>query len=240
MPRAKQILSRARAVAAALVMGAPLAAETGSFNVSFGGVRAGILAFEASESGGRYEMRGSVRASGIAGLAIDAAIDSAANGRVDGNRYRPSAAREITREGDERRERLIRYAGGVPSVTRTPAKDPSRHAARPSTQGGTIDTSTAAYAILRDRPEALACALDLQIFDGERRHRITFDQKSVTSSGMVCEGTYRRVDGFSPKMMSERTRWPLRMDYARLSNGDYRVQEVSFPTSFGRARIRRR
>lgn len=216
-------------------------AESGQFNVSFGGIRAGILAYDGQESGGRYSVNGAARASGLLGAIFDASVDTAAQGRVSGNRYAPSAAREVTREDGETVQRVFRYPGGVPSLTRTPPRSkPQKHAVAASGQKGTVDTTTAAFAILRDRPAGLACDLDVSIFDGAKRHRIQFSRSQKTSKGLICHGTYTRIAGFSPKEMAEQVKWPLQMDYEQLSDGNLRVTGLTFKTSFGKARIRRR
>ncbi|MCA8878947.1 MAG: DUF3108 domain-containing protein [Rhodobacteraceae bacterium] len=234
-------MARIKGALAAAAMAAATAAcaESGQFEVSFGGLKAGVLAYDASLSGGRYEMRGAVRPGGLFGLLFDAEIDSTAKGRVSGNTYRPSLARETTRKDGDTSTRTITYRGGVPSVSYDPPDKPSKHAAPPSEQKGTVDTSTAAFAILRDRPESLACQLDLVLYDGTRRQRIRLDEAQQRPGGLSCTGVYTRLAGFSPKDMAKGRDWPLRMDYDRLSDGTYRVREVSFPTSFGTARIRR-
>ena len=226
----------------AALLSTPALAEKASYNVSFAGVRAGILAFDASEQGGRYAVNGAVRPSGPLGVMLDGRIDSSASGRVSGNGYRPAKVREITTEPEKTTTRTIAYsAGGVPKFTRTPPrKKPQKHAAPASRQAGTVDTTTAAYAILRDRAADEACKLDLSIFDGAKRHRIQLNKPKQTRTGLRCDGTYSRVAGFSPKEMSERVNWPLSMDYTRLEDGTMRVTGITFPTSFGKARIRRR
>lgn len=220
---------------------APAAEESAAYNVAFGGIRAGVIAFRAEEAGGRYTAHGSARASGLLGALFDAEVDTVAQGSVSANTYRPSVAREVTAGSDNRTEREYRYnGGGVPTVTRTPAKAPPSNAAPAGQQAGTVDTTTAAWAILRDRPEALACKLDISIYDGRRRQRIELNRAEPTADGMTCTGQYTRVAGFSPKEMAEKTAWPLTMKYERQPNGMLRVEQLSFPTSFGRARITRR
>lgn len=230
-------------VCALLLAAAPVgvsgAEESAAFNVSFGGIRAGVLAFRGEEQGGSYTVHGSARASGLLGALFDAEIDTVAQGRVDGNDYRPALAREVTAKPDDRRERRYDYtAAGVPRITNTPARDTRPGDAPAAQQAGTVDTTTAAYAILRDRPAALACDLDLAIYDGRKRHRIVFDR--LAGDGVTCSGTYSRAAGFSAEEMAERRDWPLTLSYARQPDGTLRVERLSFPTSFGTARITRR
>lgn len=215
------------------------AEETGAFNVSFGGIRAGLLAFRGQGDGGSYTVHGSARASGLLGALFDAEIDTVAQGTVRDNSYAPRMAREVTAKPDDRRERRYDFNGaGVPRITDTPPRAPRPGDAPAAAQAGTVDTTTAAFAILRDRPAALACDLDLAIYDGRRRHRIVFD--SLSADGLTCAGRYSRVAGFSADEMAERRDWPLTLTYTRLPDGTLRVDRLNFPTSFGTARIVRR
>lgn len=219
---------------------APASAEKAAFNVSFGGLRAGVIAYDADVSGASYTARGAARPSGLIGAIFDATIDTVASGAVEANSYRPRVAREITRDDGEVTERTYRYDGGVPAITRDPPRAAPADALPPHGQAGTVDTTTAAFAILRDRPAALACALDISIYDGRRRHRIRLNDPTPTGDGMTCRGEYVRVAGFDPDDLDGKTVWPLEMDYARLDTGAMRVMRLSFPTSFGTARITRR
>lgn len=215
------------------------AEERAAFAVSFGGIRAGVLAFRGTERDGGYTVHGSARASGLLGALFDAEIDTVAQGTVSGNAYRPRMAREVTARPDDRRERRYDFdRAGVPRISDTPPRAARPGDAPAAAQAGTVDTTTAAYAILRDRPPALACDLDLAIFDGRKRHRIVFDQRS--GDGLTCAGSYNRVAGFSAAEMAERRTWPLTLRYTRLPDGTLQVQQVDFPTSFGTARITRR
>ena len=226
------------AFAAAASAGAA-GAETGRFALSFAGLEAGTLSFDASQSGDRYAVSGAARPGGVLGMLFDAKVDSSAAGTASGNRYRPAEARETTRRSGETITRTFAYAGGVPAVTDNPPDKPSRHSAPPSEQKGTVDTTTAAFAILRDRPADLACGLDLALYDGRKRHRIVLNQPQPREGGLTCRGTYSRVAGFSPDDMAGQRDWPLTMTYASLPDGTLRVTALSFETSFGTARIDR-
>lgn len=233
-----RLFACALALATAPLHGAA-AGESAAFNVSFGGIRAGVLAFRGEDNGGSYTVHGSARASGLLGALFDAEIDTVAQGKVNGNVYRPRMAREVTAKPDDRRERRYDFNGaGVPRITDTPARAPRPDDAPAAQQAGTVDTTTAAYAILRDRPGPLACDLDLAVFDGRKRHRIVFDR--MAADGLTCAGVYSRVAGFSAAEMTEQRDWPLTLRYARLPDGTLRVERLSFLTSFGTARVTRR
>lgn len=233
-------MARLAALIIMIAAAMPAIAEQASFNVNIGPLRAGVLAYDGRETGGSYTMRGSARPSGLIGAIFDAEVDTVSEGRVQGNSYRPRVSKEVTRDDGDVVERVYRFSGGVPKVTRTPAKKPSSHAAPASAQGGTLDTTTAAYAILRDRPRALACDLDISIYDGTRRHRVRLNEPQETEGGLVCRGRYTRVAGFDAEDMAGQRHWPLTMEYTRRGDGTLSVSRLSFPTSYGTARIVRR
>ena len=214
-------------------------AETGRFQLSFAGLTAGTLSFDATLSGNRYAVDGAARPGGLFGAIFDSTVDSRATGTISGNLYAPAEAREATRSDGETRTRSFTYAGGVPTVTDAPPDKPSKHSAPPAEQKGTVDSTTAAFAILRDRPADLACQLDLALYDGRKRHRIALNQPQPRDGGLTCRGVYSRVAGFSPQDMAGQRDWPLTMIYARLPDGTYRVTSLSFETSFGTARVER-
>lgn len=225
----------------ACLIALPAMAEEGSFDVSLAGVRAGILAYSGEEAAGRYTARGSARATGLANAVLDFRMDTVATGRVSGNDYRPETYRQIGREGDRVRDMSFRYRGGVPIVRRDPPRELPSYVADPAEQGGTLDPVTTAYAMLRDRPRELMCQLDIVLFDGRRRAAIAYVRlRESENGGLICEGEYRRLAGFTPEELAEKPFWPFTVTYTPLGGDVFRVTEVRIPTTFGAMRMRRR
>lgn len=230
-----------RCLALACLLAVPATAEEGSFNVSLAGVRAGILAYSGEESGGRYTARGSARASGLAGVVLDVTLDTVSQGRVSGNSYRPQSYRQVGTDRGRSRDMRFRYRNGVPTVTRTPPRTLPDYVADPADQRGTLDPVTTAYAMLRDRPRDLMCKLDIDLFDGRRRAEIKYVRLRQGPDGtLICEGEYRRLQGFTPEELAERPFWPFTVTYTPLGGDMFRVTEVRIPTTFGAMRMRRR
>ncbi|QDY69823.1 DUF3108 domain-containing protein [Qingshengfaniella alkalisoli] len=217
------------------------AQEVGQYDVVVGGLRAGTLAYEADVSGNTYSLRGSARASGLVGIFVDSVVDVASRGYIDGHTLRPSGYAERTNNKGEVVRRDFRYRNGIPQITRTPPRDkPQKHAVAPQQQAGTLDPMSAAFAILRDKPTVEACQLDISMFDGAKRSRLQYTSREDDGDDIVCSGQYLRIAGFSPKEMAERASWPVTARYQQMPNGDARLAELRFSTSFGAARIRRR
>lgn len=224
-----------------LALVTPAASEEGSFSLTLAGIRAGVLTYSGEEAGGRYTTRGSARSTGLVGSILDISIDTVATGRVSDNTYRPSSYRQAGREGDKIRDMSFSYRGGVPTVTRTPPRDLPDYVAVPSKQGGTLDPTTTAFAMLRDRPRDLLCKLNINLYDGRRRANIRYTKiKSGRNGRIVCEGEYRREQGFTAEELAERPFWPFSTVYEPLGNDQYRVTEVRVPTTFGPVRLKRR
>lgn len=225
----------------ALAPGASLGSETGTFDLTLAGIKAGTLTYAANVENGRYAASGKVRASPLARAIMDVEIDTTAKGAVNGNDYRPSYF-EATEVKDGDTLKLVhRYSGGVPSVERHPAKKKkNKHAATASEQGGSLDSLTTAFAMLRDRPRDLACKLDIELFDGERVSGIRYARAEAQGDGgILCHGEYRRLDGFKPKEMAEKDVWPFTVVYEPA--GDVlRVSEIVVPTTIGKVRMTRR
>lgn len=231
-------------VAVAMVWATMASAEKGTFSISVGGIRAGTMAYDADESGGSYKINASARSSGLVGRLINYSADAAASGRVKGNTYQPSFFTESIRDSDGTETRTFRYRNGAPVITRTPEPDYTgkrrSYHLDPAKQSGTLDPLTTAYSILRDRPKDLACKLDIDTFDGERRARIRFREAVPTRDGIKCNALYTRVGGFSEKERRQKSDWPFSVEYKDQGGGVMQVEKVSVPTTFGSVVFKRR
>ncbi|OSP55692.1 DUF3108 domain-containing protein [Pseudoruegeria sp. SK021] len=235
------------ALVAALLASAlstPVAAqeqEKGTFDISVLGIRVGVLAFEATTQGDQYEARGSAKATGLMAALFDGGADVVATGRETGGTLKPSTFKEVTNSKKGRVERAFHYRNGIPEITRTPARSkPQKYAAPAAEQAGTVDPMTAAYMILRNQSAQDVCKMNVELFDGNRRSRLTMSSKSGSGDEITCTGTYRRIAGFSPKEMAERSSWPVSMNYERMGKDQYALSSAEFSTDFGTARLSRR
>ena len=225
----------------ALALCAPLRAEEGNFAVTVAGLGAGSISYQGSETGGRYTATGSVVSTGLARVLYPAQVATASTGRVDGNRYRPASYRSKTDKRSKSKEIAFAFAGGIPKVTQTPPdrKRKPYHAA-PENQKGVLDPMTTAFAILRDRPAALACKLDIFNYDGRERSRIRLSGGKREGDTLTCPGMYTRVAGFSPEDMAERVNWPFTVIYRVQPDGTHRVSKVIIATTLGTVQMTRR
>lgn len=236
------------ALAALISLGALSHAQPGHaqtddarFDVIFRGFKAGQLVFRARQDGTSYQVVGKLQSTGFVGRLVEFSYDAQSSGTLRGTRYTPSQYTEQAVTGRGAQSSVMRYRAGVPQVREvTPARDPAPWDLSPAQQGGTVDILTALYATLRDQPRANACAVDLIMFDGRRRTSLTLSNPvEQAGGGVTCTGEYRRLGGFHPDDMAERTRFAFTMQMEPV--GDVlRVMEISTPTLWGDAYIRRR
>lgn len=239
-----RIAAVALALALALLPALPRAsgAEPLVFDVTLRGLPAATLRLDGTETQGRYAVTGRLESRGLAALVRRVRFDAQVEGRVaaDGQ-LRPARFAEQTDTGRRRSEAVIEYARGVPRVVRALPERPTRDwDVNPATQGGSIDPLTALWAALRDVEAGRECNLALRLFDGRRSTTLRLETPRREGDRVTCAGEYRRVAGFSPEDMAERTRFPFRLTYAPGPSGRMQVVEVTMETLAGRARMARR
>jgi len=232
------------ALALALLPALPVAsaAEPAVFDVTLRGLPAATLRLDGTEAQGRYAVTGRLESRGLAAMVRKVRFDAQVEGRIapDG-RLRPARFAEQTDTGRRSSEAVIEYARGLPRVTRALPERPVRDwDVNPATQGGTVDPLTALWAALRDVETGQECDLALRLFDGRRSTTLRLATPQRAGDRVTCAGEYRRVAGFSPEDMAERTRFPFRLTYAPGPDGRMQVVEVAMETLYGRARMARR
>jgi hypothetical protein len=227
-----------------LLIGLPVHAQQvdeGRFDVILRGIKAGQLVFRGEQSGTRYAVAGKVESTGLIGRLVRFSYDATARGTVNGTGYIPNRYTEDADTGKRQSSSSILYKAGVPQVeVIKPPRAPAPFDLNPATQGGTVDTLTALYAILRDVAPDTACKAKIVMFDGRRRTQLTLtDPKKQENGTLKCSGEYTRLAGFSPEDMAERSRFPLTMTLSPAGD-KLRVTEVRTPTLYGDAVLRRR
>jgi hypothetical protein len=240
---ARSLAVLALAVVATLQPAAPARAEkikdSASFSVIVKGITAGTLSFSAVQDGAGYAVQGRLSTSGLAAFLRKVRYDAKARGRVQDGAYVPASYTERADTGSRQSEATMAYAAGVPQVKQyAPARKPRSYDLDPAQQGGSVDPLTAMYATLRDVDAGQECRVDLKMFDGRRASRLTLQKPRADGERVICAGEYRRLGGFSPEDMAERTRFGFTVTYAPAPvEGRMQVVEVAMDTLFGRARM---
>lgn len=193
------------------------AEERADFTVSVAGVRAGTLSMAANRDGNQYAVRAEVKEGGVVGAIFNFYYGGVARGSVTADgAVVPSSYEGVRQIRDDKRKTLISFTAGRPaSVTQDPARRSRKWDIDPASQGGTLDPVSATYSLLRDAPRDQACDRTIEVFDGSRRSRLIIQPgQSTGNQEWTCRGVYRRVAGYSPKDMKEKTDFPFTLFYA--------------------------
>ncbi len=215
--------------------------DKATFSVVIRGISAASLGFSAIQDGNRYAVSGLLKSAGIAAMFRKISYNATAKGSVSGTRYTPSSYVEQADNGKTQSTSKMTYSRGVPSAVQyTPPREGRDKDVNPATQGGTVDTLTALYAILRDVDAGQECKVSLKMYDGRYVSSIAISNPKKQGDAVVCTGQYRRIAGFKPEEMAERTTFPFTLTYEPTGNGRMRVTEVSMDSIYGKASMKRR
>lgn len=216
-------------------------AEEAVFDVYLRGIKGGTLTISAVENGNAYAASGVAQTTGLVGTIARFRYTASVAGSVSGNRYKPRSYEEI--ESTSRRESTstMEYKNGVPVVVSgRENRKPRDWDIDPSAQGDAVDPLTALYLTLRAVPEADVCDLAVFIFDGHRRSKVSLSNPKRSETGFTCRGEYRRVAGYKPKDMAERTSFPFTAEMAPAGDGTYHVQTITSASLYGTVTMNRR
>ncbi|WP_415233601.1 DUF3108 domain-containing protein [Pseudorhodobacter sp.] len=215
--------------------------DKATFDVVIRGISAATLAFSALEDGNRYAVSGLLKSAGIAAMFRKISYTGTARGAVSGTRYTPSSYVEDSDNGKKKSTSKMTYTRGVPSAVQyTPAREGRDKDVDPATMGGTVDTLTALYAILRDVDAGQECKINLKMYDGRYVSSIAIAKPQAKKDAVLCSGQYQRIAGFKPEEMAERTTFPFTLTYQPAGNGRMRVTEIAMETIYGKAAMKRR
>lgn len=231
-----------RALLAALLLAAPATAseEVIRLDLSIRGVVAAQFVLSGRQDGAAYAVTSRVASTGMVGAIAPFSFAADARGRFRGDRPVPSAARYGGEGRDGTRSVTLRYPGGVPVVEIDPPPDPQPWDLDPATQAGRADPASIFWAAFRARPTGQVCDVTLPAFDGRRSGEMILAAPAPQDDGtVICAGEWRRLAGYAPEELAERTRFPFSLIWAPAAEG-LRLTEVRAPTRWGDMVLRRR
>ena len=225
-------------VAGMVALAGGASAEDAKFRLVLKGITAGSLSWSGSGApGGAYSVAGVLRTSGLAAMLKKVRYEAGAKGSISAKgAYAAASYSEDANTGKRHSKSSIVWKRGVPVVQDSSEREPKPWDIDPASQAGTVDPRTAMFATLRDVAPGQECQVSLKMFDGRRATRLTLGGRQATGDKVTCAGEYRRVAGFSPEDMAEKTRFPFTLTYAPV-NGQMRVVEVAMDTLYGKARL---
>ncbi len=207
-----------------------------SYNVTVAGIRAGRMDLSSSVNGTSYAASMNLRSTGLLAALAKYKFKASSRGTLSGAQgFRPSKYTENSDTGKRTNNVSITYSSGVPK----PSKTAPAPALKGSTQKGTVDPMAAIFAVFRDRAKGDLCKTNLKIYDGKRRTGIRLSPGKITSKSATCNGTFKRLGGFTASKMQEGSSFPLTINYT-FTNGVYQVKSVTVKSARGRATFSRR
>jgi hypothetical protein len=245
--KGEQAMTGIRALAAAaLIALLPVTAlaqsrDQGVFDIYLRGVKAAQLGYSGVTEAGRYSAAAKLQTSGLIGWLRTVDYDATARGTISTKGLVPSVYEEVRNNDGSIRKARMAYKGGVPQGRElTPPRPQSELALDPKTQGGTWDVMTAIYSVLGSQPKERVCTVNQHLFDGIRRSQITLASPKAQGDTITCAAEYRRIAGFKPDEMAERTVFPFTLTYAPNGNGQWHVTRVDMQTLYGKGSMVRR
>lgn len=223
-------------------MGATGAAGAAStvYDLYLGGLWLGELTVTSEREGPRYRAEAALGTSGLIAAFYRVTLGVTAEGHVGPRAWRPTRFTAET-SGPRRSQAVaMRFRGQRPvSVEAHPPFRPRPWELDPAEQRGTTDPLSAFLAAAASRPGTAPCPQHADVFDGRRRHGVSL-ARAVEEQGLLrCEGLYRRLAGFKPKMM-KRPDYPFTVWFAPRPDGGHAFLKAMGETPFGTAVFRRR
>lgn len=214
-------------------------AEDAKFKLVLRGIPAGSLSWSGKgEPGGAYAVTGILRTSGLAAMLKKVRYEAGAKGSISAKGgFAAASYTEDANTGKRHSQSSIVWKGGVPTVKSSSEREPKPWDISPASQKGTVDPLTAMFAALREVPAGQECKVNLTMFDGRRASKVSLSGRQASGATVTCAGEYRRVAGFSPEDMAEKTRFPFTLTYAPAAEGRMRVVEVAMDTLYGKAKL---
>jgi len=207
------------------------------FDVSLLGLRAGVIEIAANVTETAYAARSRFHTAGLVGMFKSLRADISVQGRIRDDMLRPYDYSEAIDDGYRVTNVEVRFEPGYPRLvsgdtgSSAPAADASR-------LDGAIDPLTLLYVALRDQPRDEVCRFQADVFDGHRHAVITLTDRQETGDGITCNGSYRRVSGYTDGERSNR-RVAISVLY-RPAGDVMRADRVAFDTRLGPAVMNRR
>ncbi|WP_422033148.1 DUF3108 domain-containing protein [Roseovarius sp.] len=223
----------------ALLAGAAQAADQSSmrFEVRLLGLKAGMIEIAANVTDRAYAARTQFRTAGVVGALKQVRADVSVQGRVAGGALKPQTYSEAIDDGSRVTNVKVQFAPGKPRLLSGDTGS-SAPPADTSNLTNAIDPLTLLYVALRDQPRAEVCRFEADVFDGHRHARITLTGRQPSGDIITCNGSYRRVSGYSDR---ERENRNVSISVVYVPAGDVmRAERVAFDTKLGPAVMDRR
>lgn len=216
--------------------------ESGQFDLLVAGISAAKMDFSATQQGDSYSVTAGFTSTGLLALMRRVQFTARTEGAFANGLPRPARYEARAEAGRRSGEMVMDYADGTPQVRiDLPPREAAVWQINPATQGGTVDPISALFVTMRDVAPGAECNHRFRMFDGRRATELTVGPSRPGEDGtLICSGEYRRIAGYPPEDMEERTRFPFTLTLMPTEDGTLRVVEVEMDSLIGKARLIRR
>jgi hypothetical protein len=224
-------------------LAAPLGVQAENISLNFYalGIRAGTITVNGNETNSSYSLRGAVTPTALLKKFKDVGFNGSASGSTKNGNYYSKKYAGNARTGSHNSVVQIRWSGKTPIVEKyAPKREKRSYDINPAKQTNTKDLLTAAYAVFKTVSVDKLCNKTHHMFDGRRRTQINLGTPKMSGKIATCNGTYKRIAGFSPSQMQKKVNFPFTMYYEHQNDGSYRFKEFTAAATFGKIRATRR
>ncbi|MBX3428447.1 MAG: DUF3108 domain-containing protein [Hyphomonadaceae bacterium] len=173
--------------------------------VVLGVVELGTAEYEVTDTPTAYNVRSTLRTSGLARLFDQTDITATASGAHVGDALAWSRYNLNHAYGQKRRQTaLVRNAGNVTSSITPRYSDMGAPPATAEQQSGSFDPLSAVFALGRRVGRARACSANVLVFDGRQHYRLSVTPRANGSyngggyegPAVLCDFRYTPISGF--------------------------------------------
>lgn len=222
---------------------APLGAYAENITLNFYalGIRAGTITVNGTETKSSYSVKGTVTPTRLLKAFKDVGYSGSASGKRKGKHYYSKKYLGNARTGSRNSTVKMHWSGNKPVVDKyTPVREKRDYDINPSQQVGTKDLLTSGYATFKSAPIEELCNTVHKMFDGRRRTQITLGKPKISGNIATCQGTYKRIAGFSPNAMQKKVNFPFTIKYEHQNDETYRFKEFTSAATIGNIRATRK
>lgn len=218
-----------------LLPAAAEATEEARFDVLFRGITVARGTIGANTSNTGYALALTARSTGLADLFARVRLDMVTQGAMTWPRLRPSRHEGDVDTGRRDGSVVLTWNGLTPTVV-TISPEPDAFAVPATDASGTVDPLSALWRITRSVSEDDLCNAIMQVYDGARRSEFGVGAPRIEGQTAECDGFYRRVSGYAPEDMAERSMFPFTAIYR--ANGElWDLAEVRATSLYGEIRV---
>lgn len=221
-----------------LAAGAATGAETRVYDITVAGLPLGAVTLAAEQTGDSYVAQSRITPNGLVAAFTSYSFDGRASGRIVDGKVEPK--RFVADSSSPRAKRRTEVEWNGPRPVKVSVVPPRKFQPDPERVYGALDPVSAGFALLRDKAPGEVCNAEVEVFDGSRRSKLTVGKPAAVEGGLVCRGTYARIEGEAHSISETQASYPFTLTFVPAAGGQVTLDRIETQTRFGTAVISRR